>query len=120
MFGDVANPEGTLLSDYFTLTEASHRLPRVDGRRIHPSTVWRWCRKGLYGVSLEYIRVGHKVMVNAEGLNRFFTKLAQADEEAMKEPSLKRPRRRKSRSIRSQQQSQEEAQALLRRAGILI
>ena len=112
------NSESTLLPDFFTLTEAAHRLPRIDGRRLHPSTLWRWCRKGIQGISLDYIRVGNKVMVSEEGLNRFFAKLSQADEEAMQQPAVKRNRRRRSRRTQSHQRSQDEAQDVLRKAGI--
>ena len=27
-----------------TFTEASAQLPRLNGKRIHPSSLWRWAR----------------------------------------------------------------------------
>jgi hypothetical protein len=43
-----------------TLTEATKVLPTVNGKRPAICTLWRWCRKGLRGVFLEYVRVGRK------------------------------------------------------------
>ena len=36
------------------LTDGCKRLPR-NGRRVHTSTLWRWCRKGCHGVELHYV-----------------------------------------------------------------
>ena len=66
----------TLLS----LTDATKSLPRVDGKRPHTSTLWRWCRRGLRGVRLEHVRVGNRVCTSAEALNRFVNALAAADQ----------------------------------------
>ncbi len=41
--------------------------------------MWRWCRKDLNGVFLEYARVGHRICTSAEALNRFVNALAAAD-----------------------------------------
>jgi len=52
--------------------------------------LWRWCRKGLRGAFLQYVRVGSKtslrrgcgrqVCTTREALLRFFTELAELDE----------------------------------------
>ena len=63
-----------------TLTEATRRLPKVDGKKISVCTLWRWCRRGLRGVSLEYVRVGRKICTTREALLRFFTDLAETDD----------------------------------------
>ena len=47
-------PDEQLIS----LTEATRHLPRVDGKKVCVCTLWRWCRLGLRGVFLEYVRVG--------------------------------------------------------------
>ena len=44
-----------------SLAEAAKTLPQIDGRRIHVSTLWRWARRGVRGVQLEYVRLGHRV-----------------------------------------------------------
>lgn len=63
-----------------TLSEAARSLPLVSGRHPHVCSVWRWCRKGLKGVRLEYVRVGQKICTSQEALNRFVCELAAADE----------------------------------------
>lgn len=62
-----------------SLTEATKILPKVNGKRPAISTLWRWCRKGLNGVHLEYIRLGRNIATSREALCRFFAALAQAD-----------------------------------------
>ena len=44
--------------ELITLAEAARRLPRIDGRKVCDVTLWRWARRGLRGVRLEYVRVG--------------------------------------------------------------
>lgn len=62
-----------------SLTEAAKALPSIDGRRIHVSTLWRWARKGVRGVQLEYIRLGHRVCTSVEAVQRFAEALARSD-----------------------------------------
>lgn len=103
----------TLLS----LTEATKVLPRVNGKRPAISTLWRWCRKGLRGVHLEYLRVGRSIATSREALNRFFIALAEADQAA---PSTGGPRRQI--ELRptpaARQRSLDEADRILKEAGI--
>jgi hypothetical protein len=58
-----------------TLQQAAERLPN----RPNQSTVWRWCRKGLNGVHLEYRRLGRAIYTSMDALDRFTLALAQAD-----------------------------------------
>jgi hypothetical protein len=67
-------------AELLTLAEAARRLPRIDGKKIAIPTLWRWCRKGLRGARLEYLRVGRRVCTTREALMRFFTNLAELDE----------------------------------------
>jgi hypothetical protein len=69
-----------------SLTEATKILPAVNGRRPSISTLWRWCRKGLRGVHLEYIRMGRNIATSREALNRFFMALAHADSAGQTQP----------------------------------
>lgn len=62
-----------------SLAEAAASLPKLDGRRPHVSSLWRWCRKGLRGVRLEYVRIGQRLCTSAEALDRFANALAEAD-----------------------------------------
>ena len=64
-----------------TLSEAARSLPAVNGRRPHCSSLWRWCRRGVRGVKLEYVRVGRRVCTTAEALSRFVNRLAAEDEQ---------------------------------------
>jgi hypothetical protein len=52
----------------------------VDGKRTCVCTLWPWCRKGLRGAFLEYVRVGRKVCTTREAMLRLFTELADLDE----------------------------------------
>jgi hypothetical protein len=63
-----------------TLTQATKLLPQVDGKRIHISTLWRWCKKGLKGINLEYFRTGSKIVTSQEALQRFFDAIVKLDE----------------------------------------
>ncbi|MEJ5260936.1 MAG: helix-turn-helix domain-containing protein [Anaerohalosphaeraceae bacterium] len=108
------------LAGYLTLPEAAKRLPRTNGRRIHSSTLWRWCRKGCRGIKLDYTRVGRTIMVTEEGLNRFFSELAKADEPSGS-PNFKSSRRRRRRPRSAQRQRAiQESEAILRKAKILV
>ena len=61
-----------------TLTQARNTL---DGR---PSVaaLWRWCRKGLRGVKLEYLREGRRIVTSRAALDRFFQRLTELDQSA--------------------------------------
>ena len=112
---------GTMNTRLMTLSEAANELPRFNGKQIHVSTLWRWCRKGIRCVCLEYVKVGRKVMVSQEGLNRFFTALAQADaEQAQKNAVGSHRRNRRPCTNATRQRAKQEADAILRKAKILV
>ena len=69
----------TQAEEIFSLSEAAGKLPRINGRRPHVSTLWRWCRKGCRGTRLEYVRVGSKIATSMEAVHRFFLAQAAAD-----------------------------------------
>jgi len=111
------NPEGGLC--FITLTEATKRLGRFNGKRVHPSTVFRWTR-GLRGVVLEHWRVGRKIVTTEAALQKFFTELVRADaagQPATPAPRKRRPHRHPSSAAR--QREVDAANDVLRRAGIL-
>jgi len=56
--GNAGNPLVDAGEERFTLTGATKVMPRVNGKRPAVSTLWRWCRKGLRGRYLDYVRVG--------------------------------------------------------------
>lgn len=58
-----------------TLAQAARELPG----KPSPSTVWRWCRRGVNGVRLEYRRVGRNIITNRAALQRFIDELTRRD-----------------------------------------
>lgn len=64
--------------DLLPLAKAVELLPDKNGKRIHPSTLHRWRRKGVRGVKLQCRRVGNEWFTSqrylddfCDGLNRF-------------------------------------------------
>lgn len=57
------------------LSKAAGWVPPTRGRRVHPSTLWRWAERGVRGVNLEVVRVGGTVMTSQDALTRFFRAL---------------------------------------------
>ncbi len=105
--------------ELITLTEAAKLLPKINGKRPAICTLWRWCRKGLRGVFLQYIRVGRKICVTRRAMLRFFTELAQLDQRVPPD-TRSQPRALKRRPITSRQRQRAlaEADAILEEAGI--
>lgn len=97
-----------------SLSDAVMAVPSIDGRRPHVSTLWRWCRKGVRGVQLDYVRLGHRVCTSAEALARFAQRLAEADSV----PTTHEPPTNETRSAREQRRSVARAEADLDAAGI--
>ncbi len=105
--------------DLMSLTEATRIMPRINGRKPAISTLWRWCRKGLRGVKLEYLRYGRNIVTTRQALTRFFEALVDVDDQAADAvcPPPKwvdRPPITSKARLRSLQ----EADAVLERAGI--
>jgi hypothetical protein len=64
--------------DYFSLTEVPNRIPkRSDGSKVSVSAVHRWASRGIKGVRLETVKVGHTRCTSNEALKRFFQAIAQ-------------------------------------------
>ena len=103
--------------ELLSLTDAANSLPPLDGKRPHVSTIWRWCRKGLKGVRLEHVRLGHRVCTSRDALARFSQRLAETDEQPAERPvshtTIGRPRTDPERE-RAVQAAQED----LQKAGI--
>lgn len=66
-----------------SLSEAARAVPPLDGRTPHLASIWRWCRRGLRRggvlIKLDYVRVGRRIGIPPEALNKFFRELAEAD-----------------------------------------
>lgn len=56
-----------------SLTDAARLLPR----RPHPSTLWRWWKRGVKGVKLETVVVGGIRYTSVEAMQRFAERLSE-------------------------------------------
>lgn len=62
-----------------TLREAASILPRQrGGRKVHVSTLYRWCSRGVRGVRLEHLKLGGRIVVSAQALQRFAERCSAA------------------------------------------
>jgi len=102
-----------------TLTQATKVLPQVDGKRIHISTLWRWCKKGLRGINLEYLRAGSKIMTSQEAMQRFFDALTGLDEAGLQQSNYRPACMKKPHSEKSRQLEVENANKILVNAKII-
>jgi hypothetical protein len=102
-----------------TLAAAAKTLPRINGRKVHTSTLWRWCRKGYNGIRLEYFRMGRTIMTSEFLLQKFFTELAKADSVQTSQSQFQ-PRRKRRISPQHRQKSIDEANEILRKAKIIV
>jgi hypothetical protein len=72
----------TAAEEVITFAEAVRRLPSLRaGKRIAPSTIWRWYQSGCRSrsgqrVKLEVVQIGGTTCTSAEALARFFQKLS--------------------------------------------
>jgi len=106
-------------NEVITLAKAARLLPRIGGKKIAVSTIWRWCRNGLRGERLEYVRVGRKICSSPEALRRFSARLAELDERLPPDTrSLPSALKRAPITSRQRERALAEADAVLRRAGI--
>lgn len=55
---------------------------RQAGYQSNPSTAWRWCKQGVRGVKLEYLRAGRRIVTSVEAIQRFSDRLTQLDHDA--------------------------------------
>ena len=100
--------------------EEQKLIPLAEAARLMPcgptsNTIWRWCRRGIRGIRLEYLRLGHRVVTSEAAIGRFAQRLAEADTPPMSaaptQPPKKRTPRRRERDI-------QKAEATLAQAGI--
>jgi len=76
--GNEIPPQESATEKWLTLAQAARLLPT----RPAPSTLWRWARKGVRGVHLEYRRLGGKIVVTEQGIRHFMDELTKRDNEA--------------------------------------
>ena len=59
-----------------SIRDAAASFPSIGGRKQATSTVYRWCRHGINGIRLEYVRVGRSMATSRNALDRFLRRLA--------------------------------------------
>ena len=103
--------------ELLALSEVARRLPKIDGKKICTSTIFRWCTRGLRGVRLQYVRVGRKICTSHQALLQFFEALAEIDKQ---QAPRGRPALLGRRPITSKQRLRalQEADEILAKAGI--
>lgn len=106
-------------SDYITPTQATHLIPKFNGKRVNVSTIHRWIQRGVGGIHLAHWRCGRKVVTTEQALSSFFFQLATAN--SAHADRQRTSTRRKHRPRPAQRQAaQNEAEAILRKAKILV
>lgn len=106
-----------MTSEIFSLAQACKRIPPINGKHPHISTLFRWYDRGINGVHLECLRIGRKLAVTQEALDRFF-------KEAGATGPQRRPRRAasatpKGRTAKQRDAAINEAETYLRKNGAL-
>ncbi len=103
------------MREYITLKEAAGLVPTKPAI----TTLWRWCRWGLkpsrasQAVKMRYVLVGRRLMTTEEWVEQFFADLANVQDEA-----TERIRLRPGQLTAARRRQIEEAEEILRRAGI--
>lgn len=62
-----------------SFTEIAAQLPRLNGKRIHCASLWRWARRGIQGHRLETRRLGGRFCTSLEAVDRFCKVLAEIE-----------------------------------------
>ena len=101
-----------------TLAEVAAQLPRLSGRRIHVSTLWRWATKGIKGVRLDYIKMGGRLVTSVEAVARFAAKLTENDQKQAENDQPALQKARKKRTPTQHDRDVASARLELERAGI--
>lgn len=69
--------------DVFPLSQTPKRLR---GRRVHPSTVWRWVQRGIRGHKLKTIKIGGVTCTSESALRIFFNSISNEKPLTIKKP----------------------------------
>ena len=78
-------------TQYYSLANAAKLFRGNSGKPLHPSTLYRWCTKGVNGVYLEYELMGRTMYTTQEYLNRF----SKEQKEKRKKKTLQSSRERR-------------------------
>lgn len=84
--------QGTLPTNLISLAQAARLLPAsADGRRISPSTLFRWITRGTRGVRLRAWRLGRRLYTTDTALNEFAATLSALPPARRNIPARSRP-----------------------------
>ena len=74
-----------------SITEAAKRLPNRPSVR----TLFRWSKKGVNGIVLETVKLGHHRYTSDEALQRFFERITNSTAGTKASPRMTRDRERR-------------------------
>ncbi len=100
------------------LADVARWLPKFQGTKIHTSTLWRWCSRGVRGVRLEYLRLGGRILASVEAVTRFAAKLAELDQQPRDDPLAEVRQKAKRRTPTQRDRDVARARKELEAAGI--
>jgi hypothetical protein len=83
------------------------RIPGRNGRRLNPTTPWRWATKGARTptggvVRLEVVRCGGRTLTSVEAVRRFLDRLTAATVGEETAPAVRTPAERRRASERAE------------------
>ncbi len=67
------------MSAYLNLNEAAQKIPG----RPHLSTLHRWAEKGVRGIRLRTVRVGHRRFTTQDDIDQFLAKLNESTDQQL-------------------------------------
>lgn len=62
-----------------TFSQATKYLPRHGGKKVSPSTVYRWASDGYHGVKLEWLKLPGAKVTTVEAIERFAAALTRIE-----------------------------------------
>ncbi|MCR9209713.1 MAG: DUF1580 domain-containing protein [bacterium] len=70
---DAANALKLLTEELIPFKE----VPPLLQKRVHPSTAWRWAKRGIRGTKLETVKVGGKTLTSVQAVTRFLQRTSK-------------------------------------------
>lgn len=93
---DVSTVERLLGEDRVSLAEAGRLVATNPARPVDPTTVGRWCQRGILlpdgqRVKLEHLKVGQRFCTTRQALARFIARQTAADAADGQAPAVRSP-----------------------------
>lgn len=77
-------------TEFYSLPHAAKLFKVGDGKTLHPSTLYRWCTKGVDGVFLEFERMGRRIYTTSDNMYRFSAELKEKQKNKDQKPTKKK------------------------------